>query len=194
MPRALKNIIRNSVTAFAVTLFFVGCSSRGDEVKRLSYKMDGPTSEGTGINFKYTDSGKVSIHLKASYFKEFSNDDFPYREFPNGIDLTFYEVDGGENHITSDYAISYEGTGLIDLQSNVVLVTKDSVTLKASQLYWDQNHNWVFTDQPYTIITEDGSTNNGDLFDSNEDFTNFVSLNNIGKQYLKEEKLNDTLQ
>ena len=80
----------------------------------------------------------------------------------------------------------YIDTGLIDLQKEVQLITSDSVTLNAEQLYWDQKNSWVFTDQPYTIITKDGSRNDGDLFDSNEDFTNFVSLNNRSKKYVKD--------
>ena len=69
-----------------------------------------------------------------------------------------------------------------------MLYTADSVTLNAQQLYWDQDRKWIFTDQPYTLLTADGSRNDGDLFDSNEDFSNFVSLNNVSKQYVKEEE------
>ena len=75
---------------------------------------------------------------------------------------------------------------MIDLRQDVTLFTSDSVTLNAQQLYWDQSNNWIFTDQPYTLITADGSRNAGDLFDSDKDFTNFVSLNNVSKQYVKE--------
>lgn len=190
-----KHIYINLVTAVVVTLFFVGCTGKGEAVQRMNRKLEGPASVGTGINGKYTDSGKVTAHFITPLRKDFSNDHFPYEEFPEGIDLTFYEEGGKESHITATYAMRYTQTGLVDLRGDVKLLTSDSVTLLAEQLYWDQNHSWIFTDQPYTLITKDGSRNTGDLFDSNEDFTNFVSLNNIGKQYLKEENTaNDTLQ
>lgn len=194
MGKKYQNIIQNLVTVIAVTLFFIGCAGKGDDVKRLSMKMEGPASVGTGINGKYIDSGKVAAHFKTPLRKDYSNETFPYEEFPEGIDLIFYEEDGKESHITSGYAKRFTATGLVDLRENVKLVTSDSATLMAEQLYWDQTGNWVFTDQPYTLITKDGSRNRGDLFDSNEDFTNFVSLNNIGKQYLKEETTNDTIR
>ena len=188
------HIFTNLVTAFAVTLFFLSCTGKGDAVKQLQIKMDGPVSEGTGINMKYTDSGRVTAHLKTPLRLDFSNETFAYEEYPEGVDLTFYDEEGKESHLTAQYAIRYAETSLIDLRENVVLVTSDSATLSAQQLYWDQNSHWVFTDKPYVLVTKDGSRNAGDLFDSNEDFTNFVSLNNIGKQYIKEEATNDTLQ
>jgi len=143
---------------------------------------------GTGINLKYVDSGKVTVYLKTPLLKDFSNASFPYNEFPEGVEVTFIDDQGKENRITSKYAIQYKNTNLIDLRQDVTLFTSDSVTLKAQQLYWDQTNNWIFTDQPYTLITADGSRNEGDLFDSDKDFTNFVSLNNVSKQYVKETK------
>lgn len=172
------------VTAIAVTLF-LGCD-RAEEIRAMSIKSDAPTTEGTGIDMKYVDSGKVTSHLKTPYVKDYGNAINPYREFPNGVEVTFIEIDGKESVITSDYAIQYLTTNLIDLQKNVKVVTSDSATLNAQQMYWDQNNSWIFTDKPYTIKLKDGSTNAGDLFDSNEKLTNFVSLNNISKQYVKE--------
>lgn len=186
MNRTIKYSIY-LVTAFAVTLFFSSCKGRGEEIRKSRIKSDAPIAQGTGINLKYTDSGKVTTHLKATRMSDYSNAGFPYKEFPDGVEVTFIDEEGKENIITSKYAILYDNTDLIDLQDEVTLFTSDSVTLNASQLYWDQKNNWIFTDKPYRLVTADGSSNDGDLFDSNKDFTNFVSLNNVSKQYVKEE-------
>ena len=191
------HITRGLVTAIAVTFLLMGCGERSQDLKRFQAKPDGPTSEGTGIDMRYLDSGKVKAHLKAPYLKSFANESFPYDEFPKGIDLVFIDDDQKENFIRSDYAIQYKQTGLVDLRKNVVLITNKKDTLKADQLYWDSNKHWIFTDQPYTLVSADGSRNDGDLFDSSEDFTNFVSLNNTSKQYLKDDDLtteNDTIR
>lgn len=185
MNRTYRYIIYNLVTALAVTLF-LSCKGGGDEVRKMNIKSDAPVSEGRNLDVKYTDSGKVTVTMKAPLMLDFSNAVSAYEEFPEGVHVTFIDDDGKTNTILANYAIRYKETNLIDLQDEVVLVTSDSVTLNAEQLYWDQRNSWVFTDQPYTIITPDGSRNDGDLFDSNEDFTNFVSLNNRSKQYVKE--------
>lgn len=173
------------VTAIVVT-FFLSCSGKADEIRAMNIKSDAPVTEGRGIDMKYTDSGKVTTHLKTPYSKDYSNALHPYQEFPEGIEVIFIDEDGKESTVSSDYAIRDLTTNLIDLRGNVKIFTSDSTTLDADQLYWDQVNSWIFTDKPYKITTKDGSTNDGDLFDSNQKFTNFVSLNNVSKQYVKE--------
>lgn len=180
-----QHIIKILVTATAVTLF-LSCDGQAEDIRRMNLRSDAPASEGRGIDLKYTDSGKVTAHMKTPYLKNFSNADYPYEEFPEGVEVTIFEKDGKQNVITSDYAIRFTDSQLVDLQQNVTLLTNDSITLNAQQLYWDPNTNWIFTDKPYTIVMKDGSRNDGDLFDSNQEFTNFVSLNNVSKQYVKE--------
>ena len=83
------------------------------------------------------------------------------------------------------------------MRKNVVLITSDSTRLDASQLFWDQKNKWVFTDKPYTIKFPDNSFNGGDLFDSSEDFKNFISLDNQSRMYVKEKPnsaQNDSIQ
>jgi LPS export ABC transporter protein LptC len=126
------------VTALAVTLLFSACKGKGEEIRKDRIKADGPISEGTDINLKYTDSGRVTTHLIAASMRNFENAAFPYQEFPDGVEVTFTDNEGKESIITSDYAIRYKNTNLIDLQKNVTLLTSDSVTLNASQLYWDK--------------------------------------------------------
>ena len=187
----------NLVTAFAVTLLF-SCGNKSGELQKMRQKAEGPAAEGEGIVAKYTDSGKVVATLKTPYILDYSISEFPYEEFPQGVEVTFVDDEKKENYITADYAIRYKRTNLIDLRKNVVLILSDSTTLNASQLYWDQKNNWVFTDKPYTIrFPEDDSFNNGDMFDSSEDFENFISLNNQSRMYVKDsspDSAQDSLQ
>ncbi len=170
----------------AITLF--ACESNYQNVKKLSISDNAPIAVGKKINFKYTDSGKLVTNLLADKLLDYSNLQFPYKEFPEGIEVHFWGEKNEENTVTADYAIQYENTGLIDLQKNVVVTTSDSVVLKANQLYWDQKNAWVFTDQPYRINFKDGSYNEGERFDSNQDFTIFLSRKNQGVQLIDKKK------
>tara|TARA_B100000378_G_scaffold28072_1_gene21279 strand:+ start:3584 stop:4174 length:591 start_codon:yes stop_codon:yes gene_type:complete len=191
-----RHIILNLVTAFAVTLFF-SCGNDTGEIQKFNQRSEGPSAEGEGVLLKYTDSGKVVATLKTPLIIEYGLVDFPYEEFPQGVSVTFIDDNQKENYVTSDYAIRYKRTNLIDLRKNVVLITSDSTRLDASQLYWDQKNKWVFTDKPYTIKFPDDSYNNGDLFDSSEDFKNFISLDNQARMYVSETATaapNDSIQ
>ncbi len=172
--------------SLAITLF--ACESNYQNVKKLGLSDGAPIAVGKNINFKYTDSGKLVSNLLAEKLLDFSNLQFPYKEFPAGVEVHFWDEEKNENTVTADYAIQYEEVGLIDLRENVVIVTGDSVVLEANQLYWDQKNAWVFTDQPYRINFKDGSFNEGDRFDSNQDFTIFLSRNNQGTQLIDKNK------
>lgn len=169
-------------TVFVITLF--ACESNYQNVKNLNLTDGAPLAEGRNINFKYTDSGKLVTNLLASKLLDFSNLSFPYKEFPDGIEVRFWNDKNEKSTVTADYAIQYENTGLVDLRSNVVIVTSDSVVLKAQQLYWDQKTQWVFTNEPYQIKFKDGSYNDGARFDGNQDFTIFLSRKNQGVQLI----------
>ncbi|MCB0453350.1 MAG: LPS export ABC transporter periplasmic protein LptC [Aequorivita sp.] len=181
-----------SVMALVLAITLFACESNYQNVKRLSLSDGAPIAEGKDINFKYTDSGKLVTNLLAEKLLDYSNLEFPYKEFPNGIEVHFWDKGGKKNTVTADYAIQFDKSSLVDLRKNVVVITADSVVLKANQLYWDQKNKWVFTDQPYQIKFKDGSYNDGAVgFDSSEDFTTFLSRKNQGVQLVDKTKTED---
>ncbi|MCF4100853.1 LPS export ABC transporter periplasmic protein LptC [Gillisia sp. M10.2A] len=182
-----KNIISGIVTVIAVTMLF-SCEGNLKGVREMDMHGSSPQATGAGLNLKYTDSGRVVAALRSPKMLDFTNMEFPYREFPNGVEVEFYDKEHNKNTVTAKYAIIYDETGLIDLQGDVVLVTSDSTRLKADQLFWDQNAGWVFTDRPNTIQFSNGGSNAGQGFDSDLNFTNFRSRTNIGVQIIEEKK------
>ena len=180
------------VTAIVVTMLF-SCEGNLKGVQQMEIPDDAPQSVGKGINLKYIDSGQVVATLKSETMRDFSNKEFPYREFPDGLVVEFYDEERKKNTVTANYGVIYNLTGLIDLQGNVVVVTSDSTELTADQLYWDQKRNWVFTDRPNTIRFKNGALNDGQGFDSNQEFSNFRSRSNVGVQILEEDEHNDEI-
>ncbi len=181
-----------SVTALlliVVTLF--SCEGNYKNIQRLNLKDGAPIAIGKNINVKYTDSGKVVTNLISPLLHDYSNFNFPYQEFPEGLEVRFWNEENKRSVITSDYGIRYDETSIVDLRDNVVLRTSDSMVLHAEQLYWDQENKWVFTDRPYRIIFKDGSYNDGASFDSSEDFTNFLSRKNAGIQIIEKTENNN---
>ncbi|AXT62599.1 LPS export ABC transporter periplasmic protein LptC [Aquimarina sp. AD10] len=179
MQNKKYHILFNIVIAFAVTMFF-SCNSNTRSSSRYLMSEEAPIAEGFDLNLKYTDSGRLTAILKAPRVFDFTNKSFGYYEFPEGIILDIIDKEGKVSVITSDYAISYQQTGLIDMRGNVDIQTADSTHLQAKQLYWDKSINWVFTDQPYKSYLSDGNINEADGFDANQDFTILNSRINDG--------------
>lgn len=185
MKKRNSHIFINFVTAFAVTLFF-SCQLEKNKNQSSGLNEDAPIGEGRDVNLKYTDSGRLAAILNSPRILDYTNKNFPYWEFPDGIVLDMIDEEGKISTVTADYAISYQQTGLIDMRGNIDIQMADSTRLKAKQLYWDQNNSWVFTDQPYKSYFPDGTVNDADGFDANQDFTLLNSRINDGVMYIQE--------
>lgn len=169
----------------------ISCDGSYRDKKRLQEADYAPLGIVFELNSKYTEDGRVIANLKARHMKDFSNQEYPYQEFPEGLELFFWGEDSTLTTVTSKYAIRYDGSGLVDLRDSVVVKRPDSTLLNAEQLYWNENDKWVFTDRPYKITLSDGSYNNGTGFDSNEDFTIFLSRKNSGIQLIDNDQLSE---
>lgn len=178
MKIILKYKIVLMVTVFIVTMFF-SCKDNFKEIQNIGILDSGPLSIAENINTKYTDSGKLKSHLISPKMLNYSNREFAFYEFPEGINLTLFDDDNNKSNVIADYAILYDETDLIDLQGNVVLTTHNKDTLYAEQLFYDQKTEWMFTNQPVRFRTKDQLIN-GIGFDSNRNFTNAHVLEMTG--------------
>ncbi len=86
----LKKYSITVVTVFTVALFF-GCESNFKDVQKINFSEFVPGSDADTVNIKYTDSGRITGVLISPKMLDYSNLDFPFTEFPKGIDLTIYD-------------------------------------------------------------------------------------------------------
>lgn len=163
-----KHIITKVVTALAVTLFF-GCESNFKEVQKINFSEFVPAGETDNPNIKYTDSGRITGILKAKKMLDYSSLDFPFTEYPKGIDVTLYDKKQKRTFITSNYAVSYKNTGIIDLQGKVKIRTEAGQMLETEQLYFDQKNEWFYTERKFKLTDAKGISS-GQGIDFSKDF------------------------
>lgn len=163
-----KNIVFPVVTVLAVTLFF-GCESNFKEVQKINFSDFVPSSDADAVNLKYTDSGRITVVLISPKMLDFASVDFPFTEFPKGIDVTLYDKKGKRTFIKSNYAVSYKQTGIIDLQGKVKITSDVGQVLETEQLYFDQKNEWFFTERRFKFTDPKGASN-GQGIDFSKDF------------------------
>ncbi len=185
MNNNLNTIITSIVALLWATMFF-SCDGNLDQVRMLDQEITGPQSEAKNFDLFYTDSGVVKANIRGPIMLDFTHLNYPYRKFPVGVEVDIFDEDSTKNTVVADFALVFDEDELIDLRGNVVIVTSDSTVLKSEQLYYDQTTNWMFTDVDYEIQMPNGAINRGEGFDANENFDNFNSRTNIGKQYIDE--------
>jgi LPS export ABC transporter protein LptC len=166
----LYNSHRNFIIYSIILFLLISCKNNFDEVKKIGISENEPMGIAEHLNLKYTDSGRVTANLKSPKMLDYSNRDFVFNEFPDGIDLDLFDDQNQKSNVIADYAIVYDKTGIIDLQGNVVLSSTSKDTLFAEQLYYDQNREWLFTNKPVTFRTGRDMIN-GKGFDSDVKFT-----------------------
>lgn len=164
--------------ALAVTLFF-GCENDFGDVQKVGVLQNQPIGEAENIDLKYTEFLNDTVRLKANLISpkllDYSNRDFSFSEFPDGIELKVYDDEGKMTTITSRYAIFYSDTDIIDLRGNVRIATHQKDTLFTEQLYYNEKLEWVFTNEPFYFKQSTGYTR-GIGFDSDKNFKNYQML------------------
>lgn len=173
----LKHIMSNIVIALVMTMFF-SCNNNLKKVQNIGVSENEPIGVAENINLKYTDSGKVKAILKSPIMYDYSNRNFAYREFPEGVNLELFE-DGKKSVVVSDYGVIYDKTSIIDLQGNVEIKMHNNDSLFAEQLYFDQSKEWLFTNKPVKFRTGQDIIN-GNGFDSDKAFKNAEVLEITG--------------
>jgi len=159
-----------------IFIFLLSCEDNFQEIQNINSKNILPIGITENLKLIYTDSAKVKAILYSDLNKDFTNQSFPYSEFPEGVKITFYDNDLNETIVTSDYAITYNKTNIVNLIGNVVINNFDGSELKTKQLYWDPEQEWLFTEEKFSFKNIDYDIVANRL-DANRSFTIF----NTGK-------------
>ena len=163
---------------FTIALLF-SCEDNSQALKEMNMNRQDPLATAKSIRMVYTDSLRIQAILTAPKHVDYTNLSFRYAEFPEGLKVIFFDNDGNENEVLADYGILYDETKLIDLKGNVQLKSHDGSILTTTQLFWDSENEWLFTEQPFTFNDQDYNFNALRL-DTNRDFTKFQTGNLIG--------------
>ncbi len=183
-----------------VAMFFFNCADTYKRVGEEAKKDIFPQGVAENFVLTYTetpdkleseamDSTRVIAILTSPISEDFDNLSFPYRTFPKGLRLEYFDADNKKNTITARYGIIYTSTNLIDLRGDVVLETHDGKKLETPQLYWDRSNEWIFTEAVFKYTNpEDGTIMDGAGMDFNREFSLLEAHKTTGLMLIKEEE------
>ena len=185
---------------FMAMLFFA-CGDNykrvGDEAKKNVF----PVGVAENFVFTYTEAKKIIMVdsmessrvisvLTSPVSEDFNNLEFPYRTFSNGLHMDFFDDNNQKSIVEADYGIIYSATNLIDLRGNVVLESHDGKKLETSQLYLDQDNEWIFTHEKFTYTNpEDGTIMDGEGMDFSKDRNFLYAHKTYGLMLIPEETI-----
>lgn len=164
----MKKLLQIAFVFFAA-LSLLSCESTFKDVQKMSFSEFTPSGEADDFNLKYTDSGRITSILISPKMLDYQTVEFPFTEFPKGIHVTLYDKNGKRTFVVADYAVTYKGTEIIDLQGNVKISNEQGQFLETEQLYYDQRNEWFLTEKKFKFTDPKGVTF-GEGIDFSKDF------------------------
>ncbi|WKK66191.1 LPS export ABC transporter periplasmic protein LptC [Lutimonas zeaxanthinifaciens] len=170
-----------------IVAMFFSCGNDIKEVQDFLAEKNLPIGAARNVYLVHTDSGKVKTILTAPVMHDFSNrESHPYTLFPEGIRIISFDAKGDSVILTAGYSITFNNTNISEVKDSVSIVNRaENTKLFTSQLFWDSNEHYIYTEKDFTLITQ-LDTIHGKGFESNEDLSK-VNMKSIkGSVYVNE--------
>ncbi|CAN5456785.1 hypothetical protein BH23BAC1_BH23BAC1_02310 [soil metagenome] len=170
---------------FGLAIMLMAACSTDEDIKNFR-EYTGPVLEVDSSLTLYSDSAKVRVKVIAAKQFEFSNGN---QEFPEGIYIEFYEVDGVlSSTLKADKGFYTKESDLYTAIGNVILISllKDE-KLNTEELFWKRIEQRVYTDKFVRIETnEDILTGEG--LTAKQDFSSYKILKPAGTYSIEAEQ------
>ena len=159
---------------FRVILFFLiilnfSCKNDLNSIIDINKFSKTPAAITENFVLKYTDSALTRAILDSPLNIDYTNQKFPYSEFPDGLNIKFYENEGDSTNISADYGIVYYKTKMVSLVGSVTIESSDGNKIKSSQIYWDPELEWLFTEENI-VFSSDEYDINAKMLDADRSF------------------------
>lgn len=176
----MKHFLSTSCLLLFIAMTCISCDDDIDTSLLEPYL--GPISEASDVLLYHSDSAIVRTQLKAKKQIEFESGNL---EFPEGIDITFFDVDG---EITTTMKANkgyyskkdnlYRGEGDV-----VVDNLEKEQKLSSEELFWDPNAKKIYTDK-FVTIEEKETLFNGTGMEADEGFNEYKLFKVINSRTL----------
>ena len=156
-------------------LLLAGCENDIERVSMLTDEAAVPKIRGTNVKVIYSDSARVKVQILAPSFQQFSDAEEPYMEFPDGLEVYFYDDSMKiESEIKADYTIYYSETRLWHATGNVVALRLDNGdALHTEELFWDEAGERIYSDAFTRVQNKDGTFYGKRGFESDQALNNW---------------------
>ena len=150
-----------------VIILFQSCRDSAEEIPDMEV-YEGPIRVGDNVDAYYSEAALKTIRMKAKKVFDYKNED---REFPEGLYIEFFEIDGTLSSTLQGNTAYYTKTdNLWKVNGDVVVKShvKDQ-ELKTEELFWSPDDERIYSEK-FVIIKSEGATVKGTGFETNETF------------------------
>lgn len=193
IPRAF---VPRKIFIFPVCFLLLGivlssCEKSASEKQVMElFQKSMPTQESWGVNYLYTDSGKLTAKLSAPYLKEIKSKEKEGQselEMSQGLELIMYNKKSGQedSRLTANYGKINQQSGVAEAKGSVVVVNSDGARLETEELFWYREKDMIST-QKFVKITTKDEILFGDGLEANSGFNTYKIFKIRGTIKVKE--------
>jgi len=173
----------------AATFLFLACTNSPEAILEVTGKDEIlPLNVQKNIVYEFSDSSFKRLEVRAPEVQDYSQIEEPYREFPLGIDVTFFDKLGNpESHLKANFAKEMINEQLWEARGDVVVLNEKDEQINTEQLYWDVKKEMIYSNVFVKIATGD-EVIMGDGFEADQNFTSYKIKGNVKGEIQIEEK------
>lgn len=173
---------------WGMSLFFVGCQNSQQEVAAFQPEEDAPMEHQFGVFLTYSDSARKTMELRAPEAQNFPQLEEPKLEFPQGIDVRFFNKEEQEDsHLMADYAIRYPNKGMWEARGNVQVTNRKGERLDTEYMVWDEREEIIYSDE-FVRITTGNQVIMGEGFQADQNFETYEIEKVTGELYVEDDQ------
>ena len=175
--------------SLAVTMLILSCSSKvpADIPIDLISAKKPPYLDATNFQTYLTDSGVVRYFLKTPRLLLYSQENPPYKEFPEGFHLQQFDKDKKIiSELSANYGKHFETEDKWLATGNVVMVNNKGDTLRTEELIYLDKKEKIFSDKFVSIKKGESTINGAGGFESDTQMTRTVFKKVTGDTYIDE--------
>jgi LPS export ABC transporter protein LptC len=176
-----------SAVLISGTALLSSCEKKPEVVRDLQIK-DLPSMSGRNVETMYSDSGKVTLVVRAPLIQQFTTKDDPHTLFPEGLTVLFYDKGSKpQASLTAKYARYTDKDEQWELRDSVVAVNTAGDILETELLYWNEPRESVWSDR-FVRITGKDQIIMGTGFESDPRLTKWRIKNVTATIYVENEQ------
>ena len=158
-----------------LALVISACENDIERINLLTDEAETPKLKGKNIKVIYSDSAKVKVQILSPTYRQFTDIERPYMEFPDGLEVYFYDDSMEiESEIMADYTIYYSEERLWHATGNVIARRLDNGdALNTEELFWEEENEFIYSNSYTRVQNEDGTFYGKRGFESHQNLSNW---------------------
>ena len=179
-----------SYTLMMLALLLSGCENDIERINLVTEETETPILKSTNIEVIYSDSAKVKVQILAPFYQSFPDVEKPYDEFPQGMEVFFYNDSAKiESEIRADYTIYYAQDKLWHATGNVIVRRLDNGdAIYTEELFWDMDKEEIYSHSYTRVHNEDNILYGKQGFKSDQDLSNWQLIGSSGTINVQDEE------